>query len=189
MQATIGQFLKYEAPQNYSREDVTVASGQTLVPGQVVGRVTASGKIAAFNPTASDGTQNAIGIAFAAVDASGGDKPGVIIARHAIVVDRDNLVWAGSPTNAQKDAAIAQLKALGILAEFWGQVYLRSMRRYGFATLLDLTPFTAGGTASGVRAAGYAAQRAIAGRAAGRRRRAPTRPGCTRRAGFHRRCC
>jgi hypothetical protein len=116
MQATIGQFLKYEAPHGYSREDVTVASGQSLVPGQVVGRITASGKIAAFNPSAADGTQNAAGIAFGAVDATGGDKPGVIVARHAIVVDRDNLVWAGSPTNAQKDAAIAQLKALGILA-------------------------------------------------------------------------
>ncbi|MFN4003328.1 MAG: head decoration protein [Hylemonella sp.] len=116
MQATIGQFLKYEAPHGYSREDVTVASGQSLVAGQVVGRITASGKIAAFNPAASDGTQNAVGIAFGAVDATGGDKPGVIVARHAIVVDRDNLVWAGSPTNAQKDAAIAQLKALGILA-------------------------------------------------------------------------
>jgi hypothetical protein len=116
MTKTTGQFLKYEAPQGYSREDVTVASGQNIAVGQVVGRVTASGKIATFNPTAADGTQNAIGVALTAVDATGGDKPGVIVARHAIVVDRDNLVWGGSPTNAQKDTAIAQLKALGILA-------------------------------------------------------------------------
>jgi hypothetical protein len=50
------------------------------------------------------------------VDATAAARPGVIVARHAIVVERDNLVWGGSPTNAQKDAAIAQLKALGILA-------------------------------------------------------------------------
>lgn len=116
MQNTLGQFLKYEAPQNYSREDVTVASGQNLVVGQVVGRVTASGKIATFNAGASDGTQNAIGIMAESVDASGGDKPGVIIARHAVIVDRDNLVWSGSPTNLQKDAAVAAMKALGIVA-------------------------------------------------------------------------
>lgn len=116
MQATEGQVLKYEAPQGYSREDVTVASGQTLAIGQVVGRITASGKIAAFNPAASDGTQNAVGVMLTAVNATGGDKPGVMIARHAIVVDRDSLVWGGSPNNAQKDAAIGQLKALGILA-------------------------------------------------------------------------
>lgn len=116
MNKTEGQFLKYEAPQGYSRDDVIVASGQNIAIGQVVGRITASGKIAAFNPGATDGTQNAIGVSLAAVDATASDKPGVIVARHAIVVDRDNLVWGGSPTNAQKDAAIAQLKALGILA-------------------------------------------------------------------------
>jgi len=116
MQATEGQFLKYEAPQGYSREDVTVASGQNLAAGQVVGRVTASGKIATFNAGAIDGTQNAVGVMLAAVNATSGDQPGVMVARHAIVVGRDSLVWSGSPTNAQKDAAIAQLKALGILA-------------------------------------------------------------------------
>jgi hypothetical protein len=116
MSKTEGQFLKYEAPQGYSRDDVTVASGQNIAVGQVVGRITASGKIGAFDPAATDGRQNAVGISLTAVDATSGDKPGVIVARHAIVVDRDNLVWGGSPTNAQKDAAISQLKALGILA-------------------------------------------------------------------------
>ena len=116
MQATEGQFLKYEAPQGYSREDVIVASGQNLASGQVVGRITASGHIAAFDAGASDGTQNAVGVMLTAVNATAGTLPGVMVARHAIVVDRDNLVWGGTPTNAQKDAAIAQLKALGILA-------------------------------------------------------------------------
>jgi hypothetical protein len=116
MQSTEGQFLKYEEEQGYSRDDVIVASGQNIAVGQVVGRITASGKIAAFDPAASDGTQNAVGVSLSAVDATAGDKPGVIVARQAIVVDRDNLVWGGSPTNAQKDAAVAQLKAQGILA-------------------------------------------------------------------------
>lgn len=116
MNATLGQFLKYEAPQNYSREDVIVASGQNLKCGQVVARITASGKIAAYAPGAIDGTETAIGILTADVDATGGDKPGVIIARHAIVVDAANLVWGGTPTDPQKVAAIASLKAAGILA-------------------------------------------------------------------------
>jgi hypothetical protein len=116
MQSTEGQFLKYEEEQGYSRDDVIVASGQNIAIGQVVGRITESGKIAAFDPAAADGTQNAIGVSLSAVDATAGDKPGVIVARQAIVVDRDHLVWGGAPTNAQKDAAVAQLKALGILA-------------------------------------------------------------------------
>lgn len=117
MNPTIGQFVKYEeAEAQYSRENVIVASGQTLVTGQVVGRITASGKIAAFNAGATDGTQNAIGIMAMDVNASAGDAPGVIIARHAVIVDADNLIWAGSPTAPQKAAAIAQLKNLGIVA-------------------------------------------------------------------------
>jgi hypothetical protein len=116
MQSTEGQFLKYEEEQGYSRDDVIVASGQNIAVGQVVGRVASSGKIAALNPSATDGTQNAIGVSLSAVDATAGDKPGVIVARQAIVVDRDHLVWGGSLTNDQKDTAVAQLKALGILA-------------------------------------------------------------------------
>ena len=117
MKPTIGNFVKYEEDEaQYSRDNVTVASGQVLVTGQVVGRIDATGKIAAYNPNATDGTQKAVGIMAMDVDASAGDAPGVIIARHAVIVDANNLVWAGAPTAEQKKAAIAQLKALGIVA-------------------------------------------------------------------------
>lgn len=116
MSNTVGQFVKYEEEQNYSRDNVTVVTGQNLAAGTVVGRVTASGKIAAYNNGASNGTETACGILISGVDASAADKPGVIIARHAIVVDKDNLVWSGSPSGADKDAAIVDLKALGIIA-------------------------------------------------------------------------
>lgn len=116
MQNTEGQFIKYEAPQCYSRDSVTVAAGQTIAVGQVVGRITATGHIGAFDPGATDGRQNAVGVSLVAVDATAAARPGVIIARHALVVERDALVWAGSPTNAEKDAAVAQLRALGIVA-------------------------------------------------------------------------
>lgn len=113
---TAGAYLKYEAPMGYSRDEVTVAAGQNLSAGTVVGRITASGEIAAWDPAAIDGTQNAVGILLSDVDATAATAPGVIVARHAIVVDADNLVWPGSPTQAQKDNAIAELKALGIIA-------------------------------------------------------------------------
>jgi len=116
MNSTEGQFIKYEAPQSYSRENITVLSGQVLVTGQVVGIVTASGKVATFAPGASDGTQTAAGVMAMDVDATGADRPGVMIARHAEVVARDSLIFSGTPTTPQKDAAVASLKALGILA-------------------------------------------------------------------------
>ena len=40
----LGDLLKYEAPNLYSRDRITVASGQNLPLGAVLGIVTASGK-------------------------------------------------------------------------------------------------------------------------------------------------
>ena len=110
----LGDWLKFEADNLYSRDEVTVVSGQNLTTGTVVGVITASGKVTQLAPGASDGSQNAAGALLLDVDASAADKPGVIIARHAICSDK-KIVWPGGITGPQKTAAIAQLKALGIL--------------------------------------------------------------------------
>ena len=115
MSKTLSAFVKYEAPQNYSREDVTVLSGQNLAIGTVVGRLTTGGKIKAYDNDAADGTQTAIGVITADVNASTGDTPGVIIARHAILA-KESLVWgAAVTTQGEKDAAYVELEAIGIL--------------------------------------------------------------------------
>ncbi len=110
----LGDWLKFEEDNLYSRDEVTVASGQNLATGTVVGVITASGKVTQLAPGASDGSQNAAGVLLLPVDASAGDKGGVIIARHAICSDK-GLVWPASITGPQKTAALAQLKTLGIL--------------------------------------------------------------------------
>jgi hypothetical protein len=110
----LGDWLKFEADNLYSRDEVTVASGQNLATGTAVGIITSSGKVTQLAPGASDGSQNAAGVLLRAVDASAADKPGVIIARHAICSDK-GLVWPGSITGPQKTAAINQLRSLGIL--------------------------------------------------------------------------
>lgn len=51
----------------------TILSGQVLAYLRVLGKVTASGKLVAHNPGASDGSEVAVAIAAYAVDASGGD--------------------------------------------------------------------------------------------------------------------
>ena len=117
MTPTLGAYVKYEDSESrYSRDDVTVIAGQNLAIGTVVARITASRKVTAYNPAGADGSQNAIGIMSASVDATAADTPGVIIARHAVLVARDSLVWAGSPTTPQKDTAMAAMKALGLLS-------------------------------------------------------------------------
>ncbi len=46
----LGDLLKYEAPNLYSRDQVTVGAGQNLPLGAVVGLVTATGKVKQIDP-------------------------------------------------------------------------------------------------------------------------------------------
>lgn len=117
--AQLSDFLKYElGPEvQFCREVVTVVSGQNLLAGTVVGKITASGKYTAYDNDAVDGSQTAAGVLLFAVDASGGDKKGVILARGPAVVSLDDIAWgAGVTTQGEKDAAVADLLALNILA-------------------------------------------------------------------------
>lgn len=111
---TLGDVLKYEAPSLYSRESVTLAAGQNLTVGAVLGKKTADGKFYALNPTATDGTQTAAGVLADDTDATLIDRDAVIVARHAIVA-RNGLVWPTGITAPQKAAAETQLAALGLL--------------------------------------------------------------------------
>jgi hypothetical protein len=90
-----------------SRESITVLSGQDLVTGTVLGKITASGKYKAYNNGASDGSEVAAGILYAACDASDGDKAAVAIVRLAEVASAR---LTGLDANATTD-----LKALNII--------------------------------------------------------------------------
>jgi hypothetical protein len=110
----LGDWLKFEENNLYSRDQVTVVAGQSLKTGTVVGKITASGKVTQLAPGANNGSENAAGVLLADVDASAAEAPGVIIARHAVCADKA-LIWPAGITGPQKTAAITQLKALGIL--------------------------------------------------------------------------
>jgi hypothetical protein len=111
----LGDLLKYEASHLYSRDQVTVLAGEVLPLGAVVGQVSTTGKIKALDPTATDGSEIAIGVLIAPQDALAGDQTdGLIVARHALVADHA-LTWPQGITPLQKATAIHQLKALGIL--------------------------------------------------------------------------
>jgi hypothetical protein len=111
----LGDLLKYEAPNLYSRERVTVAAGQTLPLGSVVGLVSASGQVKAFDPSATDGSQFAAGVLMQDVDAQFLDRDdALMVARHAIVSNHA-LVWAAQITAAEKATALQHLQNLGIL--------------------------------------------------------------------------
>jgi len=111
----LGDLLKYEeASLRYSRDQVTVAAGQTLELGAVVGRVTATGKIKRFDPAATDGTEHPVGIVLEPVEASVDRDDGLLLARHGIVAAQ-RVVWPAGITSEQTAAAIAALATRGIL--------------------------------------------------------------------------
>ena len=112
----LGDLLKYEAPNLYSRDQDTVSAAQNLPLGTVMGRETATAKLKALDPSATDGTEIAIGVLGNDVDATLIDREdAILIARHAIVV-RDALVWPTGISTAHKAAAIKQLEERGVLA-------------------------------------------------------------------------
>ena len=100
-----------------SMENVTIESGAgELEAGTVLGVKTASGKYVAYDPTASDGSETAAAIIYAGVDATSADEAAAAVVRDAEII-REALRWgANVTTDAQKDTAIAQLSALGIVA-------------------------------------------------------------------------
>ncbi len=111
----LGDLLKYEAPNLYSREQALVAAGQKLALGTVLGEVTATEKLKELDPDAIDGTQLAMGILGVDVDATLMDSTyGFYIARDAIVASAA-LKWPTGITALQKAAALKQLEARGIL--------------------------------------------------------------------------
>ena len=109
-----GGFLVWEAFRDYTRETVTIAAG-TLEPGTVLGKTTASGKYAAHNPAATDGTETAVAVLWGKADASAGDVAAVALIRGPAIVNRHDLVFTGTLSEPEIAAAHAALVAVGIL--------------------------------------------------------------------------
>lgn len=110
----LGDIVKWEEDNHFSRDPVVVASGENLPIGTIVGKVTATGKMVELDPIATDGSEEAAGFLIADCDASAADVNAVIIAREAIVVS-SGLVWNVAVTDPEKVIALAELKALGII--------------------------------------------------------------------------
>lgn len=109
----LGDLLKYEADNQYSREAVTVAAGQSLALGALVGRRNDSGEVAPFQPDATDGTQTVVGVLLEAIHAHDFPQFSVMVARHAILAD--NAIDWGDLNPIQQTLARAQLEARGLI--------------------------------------------------------------------------
>ena len=118
-----GDLLKLDLDKNYTREAITLLAGTNYLLGSVLGRITAGdhiGKYALSPDTAAEpdtGEQLANAVLIEAVDASDGDRTGVIIKRGPAIVSRGMLVYDASVDDDDKRAAkLEQLTTLGIVA-------------------------------------------------------------------------
>ncbi len=119
MAPTLGDLLKYELNGNYCREVVTLKSGTNYALGSVLGQITTSGKYR-LSPnaevTGDEGAETAVAVLIEAVDATDGDKSGLIVARGPAIVSKAALILDDSIDDETKTAAKhAQLSAAGIV--------------------------------------------------------------------------
>lgn len=98
-----------------SREVVTIASGNAITPGMVLGKITATGKYAPYDDNNTDGTQTAVAISCDAVDAATADKQALVTVRLAEVV-ASKLSWAATVAAGEKTTAYADLAAAFVIA-------------------------------------------------------------------------
>jgi hypothetical protein len=109
-------FIAYEGSGWFSRETLAVAPNQTLVAGQVVGKVrreAGADEVVALNLGGTDGSQIAAGILIYPIITDGSTTKVAVLVRHC-EVRASHLTWPVGITVAQKAAAVEQLRAAGI---------------------------------------------------------------------------
>ena len=112
----LGDLLKYEADKNYCREVMTVASGQNLKMGTVVGIKSATDevKIVSISDDETDGSDSAFGVLLEDVDATSTAKKALVIVRDAILAS-DYIVFPNDATADQKKKITKDLEKRGIV--------------------------------------------------------------------------
>lgn len=113
------EFLVSEANGHRSREIATLTAAQgDLQPGTVMARVTATGNLVPYDDDANvgvPGTGIAVGILCYGAPNNAATQAVTIIARDA-EIDTNMLQWEASNDQTEKNAALAELLALGIVA-------------------------------------------------------------------------
>lgn len=101
---------------NYSRDVITVVSGSgVIVPGTVLGKITASGKYKPATATGTDGAQVASVVSIYGCDATSADAT-VVVSSRATAVNSNLITYGATIDDATKKAAAnAQLLAAGIV--------------------------------------------------------------------------
>lgn len=111
------EFVVSEANGRRSRGTGTLAEGNTLEAGAVLGQLDADGNFTELDPGAdpADGSETAVAILFDAVDAGEADEDGVVVMLRDCEVNGHHLVWPEGITEQQREDAIGELAEKGII--------------------------------------------------------------------------
>lgn len=109
----LGDVLLVEVSEGWTKQKGTLLAGSKYSLGQVLAKV--AGKYQVLDPAGAAAAKKAVAVLAEDVDATEGDRPGLLIARGA-VVDPNELVWPAGFTDAPKATALDELDALGIVA-------------------------------------------------------------------------
>lgn len=107
-------FLLREANGSRSRDNLTIASGNTVKPGEVCSIVTATGQVVPLNAAGADGSETAAVIPLYGYDAENAAVMGAFASRDCEVIE-DALIWPNGISAGDKASAIADLAARGII--------------------------------------------------------------------------
>lgn len=111
MQPQPGNFLLTDED-GLSREVMILKATEDKIPaGTILGKVSSTGKVVPFNPTATDGSQNPVGILYAPHNGVNLDVDVLVIARLAEV--REDSIFGLTPDT--RDATAAALAQLNII--------------------------------------------------------------------------
>lgn len=117
---TLGDLIRFEEDNRYSREEVTIKAGANLGIGAVLGVFTSTGDVGKYKlsaPGASDGTQAPVAVLLTPALAAAADVRAVVLRRHA-KINRHALIFDATIDDATKrNTAVAALRAVGIIAD------------------------------------------------------------------------
>lgn len=110
-----GCYLGESAALNIINEEIIVASGAgVLYPGQLLGKITASGKYVAHDPALANGAQNAAAILFHKTDATNADAVTVGTVNGPATINGNDLIAKAGIAGADLLAALNAIRAKGM---------------------------------------------------------------------------
>lgn len=112
----VGDVVLYEGEHRYSRDGVTIASGEGVLDiGAVLAKDSVTGKFVHVTDEGINGTDTAVAVLIEKIDATSADVTGATVIDSFAIVRRQSLTFEATVNDATKrQSKIDQLNSVGI---------------------------------------------------------------------------